>query len=313
MKNFFVKLKRQYFNYNLIIFIVFLLIVFLSKLNILDTPYYWDETGWIRGANWLSDKNLLKAIPGFHPAPTFLGHPPGLHVSMAFLFKVFGESIWLSHFFIVCFAFIGIYFTYLLGSYLFGRLTGIFSALFLFFTPIYFAQSGMYLGDIPVTAFGVMSIYFGLKKKYIPYLIASIYLVFLKETGIAIILSFLLYLFITERKNIKNAFAQILKYSIPLWLIAAFLILQKLTTGKFIGIYAFEFDIYKHTLDEFLLDFISILKWIFIFQYRYILSILIILNLIIYPKSFYKKEFLLFIFIFVLAAMPFSYFILLPR
>ena len=300
-------------NYNLVLFIVFFLIVILSKLSILSTPYYWDEIGWIRSAHWLSDKNLLKAIPGFHPPATFFGHPPGLHVSMAFLFKLFGESIWLSHLFIVCFSFIGIYFTYLLGSYLFGRLTGIFSALFLFFTPMYFAQSGMYLGDIPVTAIGIMSIYFGLKRKYFSYIASSIYLVLLKETGAAIVLAFLIYLLISEFKKAKSIYIEVLKYSIPLLLFTGFMVLQKFTSGKFFGIYSFEFDVYKYTAEAIFTDFISIIKWIFLYQYRFIFLIIIISGFIFNRKIFFRKEMLLFGSIVFLIVLIFSCFYFLPR
>ncbi len=244
---------------------------------------------------------------------TFFGHPPGLHASMAFLFKLFGQSIWLSHLFIVCFSFVGVYFTYLLGSHLFETRVGVCAALFLFFTPMYFAQSGMYLGDVPVTAFGVMSLYFGLRKQYLPYLLASLYLVFIKETGAVLILAFLIYLFITEYKKESSFRIEILKYSVPLWAIAAFLIAQKFTAGKFIGIYAFEFDIYKHTFGRVFEDFVLILKWIFVYQYRFIFTLLILLHFVLHRKTAFRKELLLFLFVFLLATLPFSYFMLLPR
>lgn len=297
----------------LILFLFFLLIVFLSKLSVLNTPYYWDEIGWIRAAYWLSDENLFRALPGFHPLGTFFGHPTGLHASIAVLFKLFGKSIWLSHFYIVCFSFIGVYFTYLLGTYLFGTRVGFFAALFLFFTPMYFAQSGMYLGDVPVTAFGVTSIYFGLRKQYLPYLISSLCVVSIKETGAALILALLIYLVMTDYKKESRFRMEILKYSVPLWAIAAFLILQKFTAGKFVGIYAFEYDIYKHTFAQIFNDFELLLKWIFIYQYRFIFSLLILLHFVVHRKTVFRKELLLFLFLFLLAALPFSYFTLLPR
>jgi hypothetical protein len=135
----------------------------------------------------------------------------------------------------------------------------------------------------------------------------------LKETGTPIILSFLIYFFLTEYKKGKKIYKEIFKYSIPLWLIVIFLILQKLTAGKFIGIFTHEVDIYKHTPEEILNDFVSIFKWIFIYQYRYIFSLIIALNLIFNRKTFFRKELLLFVLIFVLVALPFSYFYFLPR
>ena len=52
----------------------------------------------------------------------------------------------------------------------------------------------MFLADIPVTALGVMSIYFALRKKYIPYLICAVFMVMIKETAMAIVFSLLVYM-----------------------------------------------------------------------------------------------------------------------
>jgi hypothetical protein len=300
-------------KYDITVFLLFLLVVFITKFSTLNTPYYWDEMGWVRAAHWLSGVNLLRSIPGFHPPTTFWGHPPALHISLASLYKLFGESIWLSHLLILCFSFLGAYFTYLLGTFLYGRKVGIFSALFLFFSAIYFAQSGMFLGDIPVTALGVMSIYFALRKKYIPYLLCAVYMVMIKETAIAIIFSLLIYLFLTEGQRSKYAFREILKYGAPLLVIAAFSILQKVTTGKFCCIYSFKFQLFELQPSLVVHQAFLVTKWLFFYQYRYIFTFLIVLNLIINKASRSRKELLLFLPIFILSGYSFSFLYFLPR
>ena len=307
------QVQRSSGQYDQLIFAIALLLVFLCKLNVLSTPFYWDEMGWVRAAHWLAQKPLYMALPGLHPLGTFFGHPPGLHISMSILFKLFGVSIWISHFFILCFSFLGVYFTYLLGKDRFGMFAGIFAGLFLFFSPIYYAQSAMYLGDVPVAAMGVMSIYFGLKKRYVPYLIASTYLVFIKESGAAIILAFLCFLLYNEFRRDRRFYFQIFQYSIPLLMVTIFLISQKVTAGKFVGIYSFEFDIYKHTVSQMYADFVDILKWIFVHQHRYILTAMIVLFVVLRTKRALRKEWILISLIFTLAVLPFTYFMLLPR
>ena len=306
-------MEKKNGHYDRLVFVVLLLIVFSSKFKVLTTPYYWDEMGWIGAPHWLAERPLYESLPGLHPPGTFYGHPPGLHVSMALLFKMFGESIWISHFFILCFSFLGVYFTYLLAKDRFGLFTGMFAALFLFFTPLYFTQSAMYLGDIPVAAVGVMSIYFGLNKKYLPYLIASTYLVFIKETGTALILAFVCFLVCSEFKKDRRFYLQVLQYSIPLLTVTIFFIWQKSVTGKFVGIYSFEFDIYKHTAAQMYYDFLVILKWIFVYQHRSILTALILLFLVFRTRRALRKEWILILLIFILAVLPFTYFMLLPR
>ncbi len=300
-------------KYDITAFLFFLLVVFIAKFSTLNTPYYWDEMGWIRAAHWLSQVNLLRSIPGFHPSTTFWGHPPALHLSLASLYKLFGESVWLSHLLILCFSFLGAYFTYLLGTFLYGRKVGIFSALFLFFSAIYFAQSGMFLGDIPVTALGVMSIHFALRKKYIPYLLCAVYMVMIKETAIAILFSLLIYSFLTDGHRSKNAFREILKYGLPLLVIAAFSILQKFTTGKFCCIYPFKFQLFELQPNLVIHQVFEISKWLFFYQYRYIFTFLIVLNFIINKAHKSQKELLLFLLIFILSGYSFSFLYFLPR
>ena len=63
-------------------------LVVLLKLWTLHTPAYWDEIGWLGSAHELAQGNLLRAIPGARPAGMFWGHPPGLHLLIATIWKV---------------------------------------------------------------------------------------------------------------------------------------------------------------------------------------------------------------------------------
>lgn len=294
-------------------FFLFLTLVLISKNNILNTPYYWDEIGWAKAAYWLSENNLLRFIPGLHPPAAFWGHPSGLHLTLATIFKLLGQSIWLSHLLILLFSFLGVYFTYLLAGFLYGSPVGIFSALFLFFSPIYYAQSGFFLGDIPVTALGVASVYFAIRKKYVPYLICAIYMVMIKETGIAIVFSLLIYFFFTEWIKLKHKFKEFLIYSVPLLVITSFFIFQKIITGKFCCIYPYKFELFNIQSEALFNQAIRISKWLFVYQYRYIFSFLIVLNLILIKTSRNRKENLLFLLVFLFSGFSFTFLYFLPR
>ena len=171
----------------------------------------------------------------------------------------------------------------------------------------------MFLGDIPVTAVGVMSIYFALRKKYIPYLLCAVYMILIKETAIAIVFSLLIYLFLTERNKSKSIFQEILKYSVPLVVILAFVILQKITTGKFCCIYPFKFELFELQPRLVIHQSFFISKWLFFYQYRYIFTFLIVLNLIINKASRSRKELLLFLPMFIFSGYSFSFLYFLPR
>lgn len=301
-------------RHDIFVFVVLLTIVLISKWKTLGLPYYWDETIWVQGAYWLSEVNLLRVIPGFHPNPVFDYHPPILHFSAAALFKVMAPSAQVCHLLIVLISFLGVYYTYLLGSFLYGRTAGIFGALFLFLSPIYFAQSGMFLGDLPVAAFGVICVYFAFKGRYIPYLLCGIYLVFIKETSMAIIFSILSYFYLTERKASRETFIKILKYGLPLALLFGFFIFQKIMTGRFCHMDARPGGkIQIEQMPNILHGAVSITKWLFLRQERIWFSLLIVLNLALFKTSRWRKEYL--IFLLLVCASGYSYVLLqfLPR
>src|SRR5437773_1858766 len=110
-------------SYNILIFCFFAVLVFFAKFPILTVPLYWDEMGWAHQAHWLSGVNLARALPGLRPPDAFWGHPPALHLTLASLAKVFGYSIVLAHLIAICFAFIGVWFTFLLGRLIYDAKT----------------------------------------------------------------------------------------------------------------------------------------------------------------------------------------------
>jgi len=294
---------------------VFFASVLALKWSTLAVPYLWDETDWVAGAFWLSRKNLFRVIPGFHPAGLFIYHPPVLHLSTGVLFKIFGRSILLSHLFIVFISFLGIYFTYLLGSFFYGRPSGIFAATFLLFTPLYFAQSGMFLGDLPVAALGVMCAYFAVRRLYIPYLICGIYLVLIKETSIAVVVSIAAYAYIEQRRSGQKSLNTMLKYAAPLAVLFSFFIIQKIETGKFCHLDAgvAQKSIFLGGLTPMVNAVSWVSKWMFFDQGRIWLTLLVILNLAIHKSSRRRKEHWLYFFMILIAVYSFSIIKFLPR
>jgi len=292
---------------DIIVGLALLAVVFLSKLITLNVPYHWDEMGaYIPPAHWLAEGSLIKAIPGFYPAEKFFGHPTGLYFSLAVIYKVFGEAIWISHLFIITFAYLGVLYTYLLGRMIFNRIVGVIAAVFLFGSPLYFAQSGLVLGDIPITAFGVMSVYYGLKGRYAAYLICSVYMVMLKETSIAIVAAMMIYLFIVERGK-SGTWVKILKYSVPGFVLAAFFILQKIETGHFLcNPYFKSTPAMSLSFNDIIHQGSWVLNWTLLMQYRWILTLITIVSLIIYRKAAWKKEYGLFLLIMIFFVGAFS-------
>jgi len=285
-------------------------LVFITKIEVLEIPYYWDEMGYVRAANSLSQYTLMNIFPGVGPPDQFWGHPPALYLVMALLYRLFGISTAITHILSLSFATIGLYFTYRLGSLLQSKKAGLLAALFLFSSPIYFAQSGMFLADVPVAAFGVMSVFWALKGRYLPYLLSALFLVLIKETAMAVVMSIALYKFWSAN---EHRIGESLKYGAPLLAIAAFMAAQKITTGSFCCIYGFEISIVSLSPGVMINNLLLQLKWLLIMQNRWIFLLLIVICFI-WQKSFRsQRELLLFLMIFAGFILPFTGLYFLPR
>jgi hypothetical protein len=305
---------KQYSNYETLLAIALFIIVAIAKANIINMPYYWDELGaYISPTHWLANDSLLKALPGFHPPYMFFGHPFASYLTLATLYKIFGESIFVSHVFIILVSYFGILYTYLLGKYLQNRSVGIIAALLLFCSPLYFAQSGMVNGDVIISTLGAITIYYFLKKNYRLYLISGILLVLTKESSAAIIVAILIYLYIESNER-RELLKVLLMYSIPLLFLLIFFAIQKLTTGMLLPNPYFNNNSF---IQLNIIDILSKLKlvseWTFIAQYRYILLIILCVNIIVNRRRAYKKQYLLFMIVIIFFVAAFTGIFFLPR
>jgi 4-amino-4-deoxy-L-arabinose transferase-like glycosyltransferase len=305
--------KGQFWKLDLIIGLAFFLVVLGSKVNVLGLPYHWDEIGYVVPIHWLAQGNLSRVVPGSHPPHAFFGHPPGLFLSVAFLYQIFGETIWLSHFVGITFAFLGVFFTYLLTAHLFDRGTGIIAASFLFGSPIYFTQSTMALPDVPVAALGVMCVYFFFKRQPIAYLFSALYLVLFKETALAHIFSIVTYLVLFERKH-PRFLGTLFRYGVPLLVTPVFFALEKITTGQFLtNPYFEEHSAFSFAPAHALAQFGQVLDWMFISQQRWALTVVILLCFTVQRRVAWRKEFLLFFLVSGCFVATFSFLYRLPR
>ena len=287
-------------------------LVVLVKLATLDTPAYWDEMEWVRQAQDLSTGSLLRALPGFRPASLFWGHPPGLHFILALLWKVSPPSMASAHLLIAGFAALGVAATFLLARHLYDQRTAWLAALLLLLAPVYFTQAGMFLADVPVAALGVLSIYLALTGRFRGYLIAATVMLFIKETGMAVVAALVVYRLLSGRSLRRAAIIDALRHSLPLGFIVVFFILQKVTTGHFLFIYDFSIQLFEPSLAAVVRQALLITRWIFVDQHRVVLTLVIGLGLLLRPRL-RRPELLLFLLILVMSGYSFSVMYYLPR
>jgi len=291
-------------------FFFFLLILVISlKSFTFNLPYHWDENVYVYYARYYENYGPL-SIPPKHD-----GHVPFFMWILAFFYRIFGESTFLTHFIEAVFSFLGSYFVYLLGKFLFNRRVGIIASLLLFFSPAYFSLSGQASLDVPLITLTLMVFYFTFRKKTILYLILASILVLIKEPGIFVIIAIVIYQIIKKEK-LQN----ILIYSLPISLIFIWNIWYKFNTG----FYAFEllsgfYETHGNSIYSILFPSgISIilkkamanLYQIFFWNYGWILTLILILNR---HKFRFDKKFILLILTAFLYFLYFSYGPLLQR
>ncbi len=216
------------------------LIVLLFKLPIMNAPYHWDGMGGtVRGAVYIYQHRFIPFLGMFD-----FGHPPLLHELLALTWAAVGRSLWGSHLLIIIFSFLGVYFTYCIGRELSDQKTGMLASLLLFFSPLYFAQSGTLNLEIPLTAFIIMTTYFSIKNKTLLAVISGICLVLTKGTGLLLIFSLLIYVFFRDVRGRKKVLiGRLLLYSIPLIVFLGWLVYHRWQAGWLLYNREFSFRI----------------------------------------------------------------------
>jgi hypothetical protein len=297
-----------------LIFCGLLVLVLGCKLDTLRLPYYWDEkSAYVRPAHLLFvDGNLWHSLPGLHPPAMFFGHPFGLYVALAWLWRIFGERVVVSHVFIVLVSFAGVYYTYRVGRLLYGRPVGVIAAVLLFASPLVLAQSGMVTGDAVITALGPVVVYHYLRRQYVAFLAASILLVLTKETGAAIVASIAIYAF-WERAG-SSRWRAAAKHSVALAVLAMFFFAQLCATGNWLPNPQF---LARGDLIDLQLDPLNklgfVFSWTFVEQGRWVVLALLAARFALQRRQALRRELVLLGAITASSVLPYSFVFYMPR
>ncbi len=128
-------------------YIAFIFLTFLVK----DHAFFWDTVQLAsRHAHWYFDNNFHYF---FLPEGIDSGHPPFFGMMLAFMWKLFGKSLWVSHFMMLPFLLGILYFLYQLGEYYLGKGKSVYLLLLISVDPFFIGQSVLVSPDI-VLVFG---------------------------------------------------------------------------------------------------------------------------------------------------------------
>jgi len=243
--------------------------------------------------------------------------PPFLFEITAFIYKVFGYSRWFSRLVIIFFSAMAVYFTFLLGAFLYNQPVGLLAAVFLLFFPLFFTQSGLFQAAVPLTALTTATLYFYfkyLKKNRWLYFVFASLLVLTKEIAAVVILSILIYDFLIDyKKNFsRNYLKRVLFLSSPIFFLILWMILNKIFLGWFLWPHNLRF--FTEDAPYTTISFKEIFSFMFWEDYRRLISVPIFVGLIISlvskarRKFFLKKQMIVFISLLLMTASFFSFF-----
>jgi hypothetical protein len=273
-------------------------LVVVTKLPTLHVPAYWDEMAWFGQARWLAAGSVLRALPGWREPWKFFGHPTGLHATFAAVAAVFGPTLVVAHVLVALFAGVGVWFTYRLGATLFDARTGGLAAFALLTAPLWFAQAGMFLADLPAAALGVASVHFSLRRSHVAYLACASYMMLLKETTIALIGALLVWRALVcgdaWTRQGRHRLALLAAAFVP---ITAFALLQRLETGSYFFIFdprIFDVQLFQISPAMLRQQLGSVTTWIFVAQHRWIFTTAIVASLLVDRAAWRRRELALF-------------------
>ncbi|MDD4909212.1 MAG: glycosyltransferase family 39 protein [Candidatus Omnitrophica bacterium] len=190
----------------------------LLNLPLLGVPYYWDAMAPLVQAHGIKGADYM------HPALPCL-------ITELFL-RILNYATWVGHVVSLAFSSLTLIFTYKLGCLIGDKRAGLYSAVLLLASPLFFTQSAMFTRDVFLAAFMIMSIYYALKERVFQYVLFASCAVLTKATAIPMIVLSAAYL--AGRHRPGGRARMFLVALSPILCYLAWMIMFKIRFGSFI-------------------------------------------------------------------------------
>jgi len=262
-------------NYNKFILILAIFNFFI-RIFFIQVPSFADETNYNYSALAIAKNNL-------NPFTNYYSYkPPLLYEPVAVLFKVITPSrIW-GRLLTYIYSSLSLYLIYQIGKKLFNELAGFYSSILLFSYPLFSAQSFLYTGEVAITAYFLLSIYFYISKKYFLYAVATAFMVMTKESMILITITLFLFECYYLLRNKKKDVLLIFYFFLPIVIFVCWIIANKILLGFYLN--PNHINIVQKVITGDLFNH-STLSWVFnsyyLHNFTWLLFVLIIINLIL--------------------------------
>lgn len=262
-----------------------------------NIPFWWDSAGYVvEGAHYIFEQNFSTLTIG--PAGRTIAHPPLLMFLLALSWKIFGQTVLVAHILNLIFASILIIFTYKLAEFL-GKdkfrvsLIGFGSSLILIFTPLFYAQLGIFYFDLTTASMAIPAIYFFFKGRFKIYFVFASLMLLFKETSVSVLIGLTLANLIYKAGGIKNILnlpkGQIFKESFaicsPFIVVITWLLYHQIETG-----WLFATNRRGVPLNLIPTQLLNIFEFTFFSQFRFLITIPLIIIIFAKRQTFFAKE-----------------------
>ena len=309
----------------LFLFLVSVIFVFVFKFNSLNDPFFWDALGVYANGIYYLVENGISILPNAMPPDLSRGHPLLFYVMHAFVLKIFGSQLFISHFFSLLLSCFLLFLLYKSGKKLLGDFWGGICVVLFAVQPIFLAQSSLILPEISVSIIILLAFLLATQKKWLGVVLVLSIGVWIKESVLPFTgLFFLFYLSDTFKKNTsKNIFKKSLLFALPICAFLIFIGIQKLQHGWFFFPYHlniaegsalknfsnhikghYNFVFLKQGRNQWMIFialgfFISLLKRKTLPIFIKYSSILVLFSFLLFGFAFYMDRYLLFIYPFL--------------
>jgi len=262
--------------------IISLLAFVIYKIYFLSVPYFWDESWVYAPAVSEMSQRFPSLLPGSIDIDLSRGHPMLFHFLGGIWGNVFGISISSLHVFALVISGLLLFSSFKVAKGIQNSLSGKLFILLMLGQSIFLAQSAMVLPEIMVSLFGISSIYYWSKEKFIISAVLAASCLLTKESGAVLMpvlgISWLIISILRNKFNWIKAI-QILGYLILATLpYILFLIIQKARFDWYL--YPNHLDLQSSSLLDLQNKFRAGLEYIFLKESRVVLSLFVLITLI---------------------------------
>ncbi len=226
-------------------------------------PYYWDEAGYYVPAAWelAQHGRLIPRTTAANP------HPPFLSLYLAAAWKLFGFHPLVTRLAMALVAAAAVYTLLLLATELLPASGGLWAAVLLGASPIFFAQSTLVHLDVAATAFTLLTLHFFLRGRMVACLVAATALCLTRETGAVVVLVLIFWKWRAQRA--------VPLLALSLLPLLAWFVFLRATTGHWLGNPAFAAYNVEQALHpaRFLVTLLRRFYFLFLGDFRWVLSL----------------------------------------